>query len=57
MDNAAFRAYFLGLMPLFKGFTVTVHETIESKEEKKIAMWASSVAESVIGPYHNVCPS
>jgi len=53
MDNATFRAWFSGIMPLLKGFTVTVHEVVESKEEKKVMMWASSVADSPIGPYKN----
>lgn len=53
MDNATYRPYFSAIMPLLKGFTVTVHEVIESKEERKIMIWASSVAESVIGPYQN----
>lgn len=57
MDNAAYQAYFAGIIAVFKGFTVTVHEVVESKEEKKIMMLASSVAETPIGPYHNVCSS
>jgi len=54
MDNAAFRAWFEPLMTVFSGFTVTVHDVVESREENKIAIWASSVADSPVGPYHNV---
>jgi len=57
MDNKAFREFFLGVMPYYTGFKTTVHEVIESKEERKIVIWVSSDAGSVIGPYHNVCPS
>ncbi|KAH8195862.1 hypothetical protein TruAng_009964 [Truncatella angustata] len=53
MDNATYRAYFTTQLPLFKNFHVTVHEVFEDVVGKQVAVWCSSTADSVVGPYQN----
>lgn len=53
MDNATFRQYFGGMMPLFKSFVPTVHQLVEDEKANTIVIWCSSKAETVIGPYAN----
>lgn len=53
MDNATFRKYFGGMMPLFKNFTPTVHQLVEDEKANTIAIWCSSTADTIIGPYGN----
>lgn len=53
MDNASFRQYFGGIMPLFKNFTPTIHQLVEDEKANTIAIWCSSTAETPIGPYGN----
>ncbi|KAJ4390943.1 hypothetical protein N0V93_004542 [Gnomoniopsis smithogilvyi] len=53
MDNAAFRQYFGGIMPLFKNFTPTTHQLIEDEKANTVVIWCSSTADTVIGPYGN----
>ncbi|KAK7464919.1 hypothetical protein VKT23_006128 [Stygiomarasmius scandens] len=53
MDNTHYRQYFGTFMPVFRNFTVTVKNTIVDEKERKVSMWASSTAETDIGPYKN----
>lgn len=53
MDNAAYRQYFGAMMPLFKNFTPVVHQLVEDESANTVAIWCSSTAETVIGPYTN----
>eukprot|EP00918_Siedleckia_nematoides_P040272 GHVU01087397.1.p3 GENE.GHVU01087397.1~~GHVU01087397.1.p3 ORF type:complete len:149 (+),score=38.54 GHVU01087397.1:1060-1506(+) len=52
-SNAEFRAYFSGIMPLFKNFTPTIKTIVEDDAANTVAIWCSSKADSVIGPYGN----
>ncbi|RWA03130.1 hypothetical protein EKO27_g11975 [Xylaria grammica] len=51
MDNAAYEAWFVPVMPHFKNFTVTVDDIIEDPGENKVAIWARSSASTEVGPY------
>lgn len=53
MTNAAFRAYMGTIMPLFQSFTPTINQLVEDAAANTIAIWASSVAQTVIGEYRN----
>lgn len=53
MDNATFRKYFGGMMPLFKNFTPTIHQLVEDEKANTVAIWCSSTADTIIGPYGN----
>ena len=51
MTNAQFADYFGPLLPLFRSFTLTVHEVVH--DGRKVAMHLTSAAETDIGPYRN----
>ena len=53
LNNAQYAAYFAPLMPHFRSFTVTVHDTVIDEVARKVVMRASSTAETDIGPYAN----
>jgi hypothetical protein len=53
MNNDAFRAYVSRIMPLFRNFTVTTKDLIEDPVANKVAIWASSTADTDAGPYAN----
>ncbi|THU82251.1 hypothetical protein K435DRAFT_691943, partial [Dendrothele bispora CBS 962.96] len=53
MDNAQYRQYFGAFMSAFRNFAVTVKDTIVDEKQRKVWMWASSIAETDIGPYKN----
>jgi ketosteroid isomerase-like protein len=53
MNNDTYRAFFSSTMPLFRNFTVTVKDLIEDPVANKVAIWASSTADTDIGPYAN----
>lgn len=40
-------------MPLFKNFTPTIHQLVEDEKANTIAIWCSSTADTIIGPYGN----
>lgn len=43
-DNDAFKAHLASLSQILEAFPVTAKETIESREEKKVVIWATSQA-------------
>lgn len=53
MDNEAYKAFVSAMMPYFRNFHVTVHDLIEDAAQNKICIWASSTADTDIGPYAN----
>lgn len=53
LNNEQYTAYFGSIMPAFKGFHVTVHDTIVDEAARKVFMHASSTATTVLGPYSN----
>ena len=53
LNNAQYAAYFVPLMPHFRSFTVTVHDTVVDEVARKVVMRASSTAETDVGPYAN----
>lgn len=53
LNNTAYRGYFSGILPYFKNFNVTVMDAYVDEQANRVALQASSTAESVIGPYAN----
>jgi ketosteroid isomerase-like protein len=55
MDNAAYRAYFGANIALFRNFHLTVTDLVvdETGDEGSADIWASSTADTPIGPYAN----
>ena len=53
MNNDEYTTYFAPSLPMFRNFTVKVHESIVDEEARKVVMLASSTAETDIGPYNN----
>lgn len=53
MSNETYRAYFCAIAPFFHNFTVTLHDIVEDDAANKVVIWASSTAETDIGPYAN----
>ncbi|KAK1757945.1 putative SLAM family member 5 [Echria macrotheca] len=51
LGNDAYRAYFTRIMPLFRDFRVSVHNTIVG--DKEVALQATSTADTDAGPYAN----
>lgn len=41
------------MLPAFKDFHVTVHDTIVDETARKVVMHASSTASTTLGPYNN----
>lgn len=40
-------------MPLFKDFNPVIHQLVEDESANTVAIWCSSTADTVIGPYGN----
>ncbi|KAK7448502.1 hypothetical protein VKT23_013763 [Stygiomarasmius scandens] len=53
MDNTFYRHYLRTFMSTFRNLTVTVKDTIVDEKQRRVLMWASSKAETDIGPYAN----
>jgi hypothetical protein len=53
LDNVQYREYFGGFLKAFRNFHVTVKDTIIDEKEMKVSIWASSTADTDIGPYKN----
>lgn len=53
MNNEEYTTYFGAFIPAFRNFKVTIKDTVIDEKERKICMWASSTAETAIGPYSN----
>ena len=53
LNNEEYAAYFVPLMPAFRGWHITVHDTIHDEPARKVAMHCSSKGETDIGPYNN----
>jgi hypothetical protein len=53
MDNTQYRNYFATFIPVFSNFTVYINEITEDPQANRVAVWASSTADSPIGPYAN----
>ncbi|KAF4632730.1 hypothetical protein G7Y89_g5402 [Cudoniella acicularis] len=53
MHNPAYRAYFSHIMPYFRNFRIQINDIIEDEQQNKIAIWATSTAETDVGAYEN----
>ena len=53
LNNDQYAAYFTPIMPAFKDFHVTVHDSIVDEAARKVVMYASSSASTALGPYNN----
>ncbi|MCJ1264730.1 hypothetical protein MMC22_004605 [Lobaria immixta] len=53
MTNAQYADYFEPLLPLFRDFTLTVHNLVHDEPGRKVAMHVTSAAETDKGPYRN----
>lgn len=53
LNNEQYPAFFLPLMPAFKDFHLTVHDTIVDEVARKVVVHASSTATTALGPYKN----
>ena len=53
MDNKEYVTYFSKILPAFRDFKLTVKDMVVDERERKVCIWASSTAETVIGRYEN----
>ena len=52
-NNEQYATYFASIMPAFRGWHITIHDTIHDEPARKIAMHCTSTGETDIGPYNN----
>jgi len=53
MNNEAYKAFQMGIMPVFRNLRLEVLDTIEDTVNNKVTILAKSKADTVIGPYEN----
>jgi hypothetical protein len=53
MTNDELRQYLGALLPAFRNPRFTIKDTVVDEVERKVTVWASSTAETDIGPYTN----
>ena len=53
LNNDDFAKYMASQIPLFKKFTLTLHDTIIDPDDRKIVLHVSSTADTPVGPYAN----
>lgn len=52
-DNEQYRSHLEKLKPTFRNFSLTINDTLEDKEARRICMWLSARADTVAGEYIN----
>ncbi|CAM6100436.1 unnamed protein product [Calypogeia fissa] len=54
MNNSTYSTFWVcTILPHFRNFHVTLHDLIEDAAANKVVLWASSTADTDLGPYGN----
>lgn len=52
-DNDTYERHLNRLHPIFRNFELTVNDVVEDRDARKICMWLSARADTVVGEYVN----